>query len=75
MSVPKAMPACKPLRSRFIALVHRLVESLLGGVLPYLPPALEALMTPHADVTDMVDVLARLVKLGVRVKDTFGHVH
>jgi hypothetical protein len=41
IQVPKALPGHKQLRARFIAFVHRMVESLLAGVLPYLPAALQ----------------------------------
>jgi exportin-T len=41
IQVPKALPANKQLRARFIAFLHRMVESLLAGVLPYLPLALQ----------------------------------
>lgn len=41
IQVPKALPGHKQLRARFIAFVHRIVECLLGGVLPYLPAALQ----------------------------------
>lgn len=42
--IPPAFPSHRLLRSRFISSVHRLVEGLGASMLPYLPPALEALV-------------------------------
>jgi hypothetical protein len=72
LAVPKALPGSKQLRARFIAFLHRLVESLMATVLPYLPAALEALMAREADVTDMTDVLTLLVQLITRFKEALG---
>lgn len=72
LAVPKALPGSKQLRARFIAFLHRMVESLMATVLPYLPAALEALMAREADVTDMTDVLTLLVQLITRFKEALG---
>ena len=48
LQVPRSYPCHKPLRSRFISLVHRLTECLSAGLLPYLPPALEVLINTQA---------------------------
>jgi hypothetical protein len=72
LAVPKALPGSKQLRARFIAFLHRLVESLMATVLPYLPAALEALMAREADVTDVTDVLTLLVQLITRFKEALG---
>lgn len=74
LAVPQTLPGNKQLRGRFIAFLHRMVESLMSAVLPYLPPALEALMgsqhaAPGADVADMSDVLALMVQLVQRFKE------
>jgi hypothetical protein len=71
LAVPQALPSNKQLRTRFIAFLHRMVESLMSSALPYLPPALEALMGSTADATDMTDVLALLVQLMMRFKEGF----
>jgi len=41
----------------------------MSSVLPYLPAALEALMSQSADVTDMADVMQLLVQLMMRFKE------
>ncbi len=41
VAAPAAAPTNKPLRARYCSLLHRLVELLGPGLLPYLPPALE----------------------------------
>lgn len=69
MRVPQTLPGNKQLRARFIAFLHRMVESLMGSVLSYLPTALEALMSQTADVTDMADVMQLLVQLMLRFKE------
>jgi exportin-T len=60
------------LRARFIALLHRLVECLMGHILRYLPAALEALMHSQVDAADMVDVLNLLVQLVLRFKEALA---
>jgi exportin-T len=70
--VPQTLPGNKQLRGRFIAFLHRMVESLMSAVLPYLPPALEALMGSGADVADMSDVLALMVQLVQRFKEALA---
>lgn len=50
VAAPAAAPANKPLRARFISFVHRMVECLGPALLPYLPPALEVLLSTQADV-------------------------
>jgi exportin-T len=72
LAVPQTLPSNKQLRGRFIAFLHRMVESLMSAVLPYLPPALEALMGATADVVDMADVLQLLVQLVMRFKQDLG---
>jgi exportin-T len=72
LAVPQTLPSNKQLRGRFIAFLHRMVESLMSAVLPYLPPALEALMGTTADVVDMADVLQLLVQLVMRFKQDLG---
>lgn len=67
--MPQTLPGNKLLRARFIAFLHRMVESLMSSVLPYLPAALEALMSQSADVTDMADVMQLLVQLMMRFKE------
>ncbi|KIY98490.1 hypothetical protein MNEG_9470 [Monoraphidium neglectum] len=69
IQVPKALPGHKQLRARFIAFVHRMVESLLAGVLPYLPMALQVLMHTQADAQDTIDVLSLMTQLMTRFKD------
>lgn len=72
LAVPQTLPANKLLRARFIAFLHRMVESLMSAVLPYLPPALEALMGGGADVVDLSDVLALLQQLVMRFKEALA---
>jgi exportin-T len=72
LAVPQTLPGNKQLRGRFIAFLHRMVESLMSAVLPYLPPALEALMGSGADVADMSDVLALMVQLVQRFKEALA---
>jgi exportin-T len=72
LAVPQTLPGNKQLRARFIAFLHRMVESLMSAVLPYLPPALEALMGASADVVDMTDVQALLVQLVMRFKEALA---
>ncbi len=50
VAAPAAAPANKLLRSRFISFVHRMVECLGPALLPYLPPALEVLLSTQTDV-------------------------
>ncbi len=45
VQIPRVYPSNKLLRSRFISSVHRLVECLGPALLPYLPAALEVLVT------------------------------
>lgn len=72
LAVPQTLPGNKQLRGRFIAFLHRMVESLMSAVLPYLPPALEALMGSGVDVVDMTDVQALLVQLVMRFKEALA---
>lgn len=72
LAVPQTLPGNKQLRARFIAFLHRMVECLQPAVLPYLPPALEALMGANADALDLADVLALLVQLAMRFKEALG---
>lgn len=72
IQVPKALPVSKQLRTRFIALLHRLVECVLGGVLPYLPAALEVLLQGCGDARDTTEVLALLTQLMTRFKEGLG---
>lgn len=72
LAVPQTLPGSKQLRARFIAFLHRLVESLMATILPYLPAALEALMAREADVTDMTDVFTLLVQLVTRFKEALA---
>jgi hypothetical protein len=68
LAAPKALPNHKQLRARCIAFLHRLVECLLGALLPYLPAALASLLYGRIDVGDMTEVLALLVQLLTRFK-------
>lgn len=80
LAVPQTLPANKQLRARFIAFLHRMVECLMSGVLPYLPAALEALMGSTAahgsaaasDAVDVTDVMQLLVQLIVRFKEALA---
>ncbi|KAI7842372.1 hypothetical protein COHA_004011 [Chlorella ohadii] len=74
VAAPRALPANKPLRARFISFLHRMVECLGATLLPYLPAALEVLLYAQADATDVVDVLLLLNQLALRFKDALAPV-
>ncbi len=66
--IPQTLPSHKLLRLRFIAFIHRMVESLMAVALPQLPPALQALMLGTTDARDTTDVLQLLQQLITRFK-------
>ncbi|KAG2493435.1 hypothetical protein HYH03_008254 [Edaphochlamys debaryana] len=72
VAAPAAAPANKLLRARFISFVHRMVECLSGGLLPYLPPALEVLLSTQTDVQDLVDLVVLVNQLLARYREALG---
>ena len=56
------------LRGRLISFLHRLVECLGERLLPYLPPALSALLPLTADASTVSDVCALLSQLALKYK-------
>ena len=65
-------PGNRAIRSRVISFLHRMVECLGPHLLPYLPPALSALLRPTSDASDLADVLSLLQQLVVRYKATLS---
>jgi len=68
IAIPQKLPRHKLLRARFISFLHRMVETLGPGVVPFLPTVLEALLYTNADVLDILDVLALLNQLMTKFK-------
>mmetsp|Transcript_5354 Transcript_5354/g.11718 ORF Transcript_5354/g.11718 Transcript_5354/m.11718 type:complete len:1077 (-) Transcript_5354:655-3885(-) len=68
IQVPKVHPTHKLLRARFISCVHRLVECLSTGLLPFLPAALEVLISSEADPADLTEVLVLANQLIMKFK-------
>jgi len=66
--IPQKLPRHKLLRARFISFLHRMVETLGPGIVPFLPTVLEALLYNNADVLDVLDVLALLNQLMTKFK-------
>ena len=62
------LPENRVLRARMISFLHRLVECLGERLLPYLPPALSALLPMTADASTVSDVCALLSQLAIRYK-------
>lgn len=63
IQIPRAFPSNKLLRTRFISSVHRLVECLGPTLLPYLPTALEVLVSSESDAADLSEVLSLVNQL------------
>lgn len=68
VAIPQKLPRHKLLRARFISFLHRMVETLGPGIVPFLPTVLEALLYTNADVLDVLDVLALLNQLMTKFK-------
>ena len=66
IQVPRVYPTHKVLRARFISSVHRMVECLTTSLLPYLPSALEVLVTTQVDAPDLGEVMALINQLILR---------
>ena len=64
----QVLPENRALRARLISFLHRLVECLGERLLPYLPPALSALLPLTADASTVSDVCALLSQLAIRYK-------
>ena len=62
------LPENRVLRGRLISFLHRLVECLGERLLPYLPPALAALLPLTADSSTVSDVCALLSQLALKYK-------
>ncbi|CAK0782799.1 hypothetical protein CVIRNUC_005994 [Coccomyxa viridis] len=68
ISIPQVLPENRVLRGRLISFLHRLVECLGERLLPYLPPALSALLPLTADASTVSDVCALLSQLALKYK-------
>ena len=64
----QVLPENRVLRGRQISFLHRLVECLGERLLPYLPPALSALLPLTADASTVSDVCALLSQLALKYK-------
>ena len=64
----QVLPENRVLRGRLISFLHRLVECLGERLLPYLPPALSALLPLTADASTVSDVCALLSQLALKYK-------
>ena len=64
----QVLPDNRVLRGRLISFLHRLVECLGERLLPYLPPALSALLPLTADASTVSDVCALLSQLALKYK-------
>jgi exportin-T len=74
LRVPVAAPRHKAIRARVTGVIHRYVEVLGPGLLPYAPRALEALIYEGIDAADAGDVLALLVQLLCRCKEAVAPI-
>ena len=67
-AIVQVLPENRVLRGRLISFLHRLVECLGERLLPYLPPALSALLPLTADASTVSDVCALLSQLALKYK-------
>ena len=56
----RRLPDCKPLRMKYLAYVHRLIESLGASFLPHISTVLWALQVSKLDAPDMSDIIVLL---------------
>eukprot|EP00884_Botryococcus_braunii_P015515 jgi/Botrbrau1/2647/Bobra.0203s0001.1 len=68
LHIPKMLPNNKGLRGRVISYLHRMVECLGETIIPFLKPALLALLPLSAEPADICDALALLNQLVARYK-------
>lgn len=69
LRVLQALPKNKPLRSRVISFLHRMVETLGTSIFPFLPTAIQQLLQ-ESEAKDMVDFIQLMSQLMNKFKSS-----